>query len=711
MADWSQFRNEPLVAETANPPSENATQFASNDKWAQFRNETTKESTEIPGLFPNVKGMAQLGKAAWETIPGHKYLSGALSSVLPEVKEEPGFEVHKKAGEIIGAGTTIAALATPLGRAVNAVIGGATGFGAAAVTSGLTGGLYKVLDTAQKEGRMATEEEIRDEAALFIGLDGAVKLAGQIFKYARGQPAFGGPPKAPKLPKEKKLEAKTDLTPYEASKAATEALPKEPSKPGPFQEIRTTQPNRPESLRGRVTPGGRQFGIDIRTTPRHPNTEQSVLQAFPYEIHSARHGGELATNLIRTADETGFEAVNEAYRVSRAMNETIIATDPQLANRLRERINMVDNTLLPTNVQEGLRRDAEELLGNLVANEERMVLNNENLLVRQNVPTPQPVSNQQIIDTIQNIHHKMKFEYEHGEATNIYNLLISDLEQALARRAATSGEQGAIQANQHARETYRDWAEQFNTPTARRFRNLNKEDYESRFNFLKKPDNFRELEPILNQTQEGRELIGAVRTEIVEKELGKFMKNPRAATQRELERKLRELGEVLTDEQVDHIRAVFNRERATFNRRVREQPTLAKQEKQHEALTKKAAQDTGIEPEKFWKEMDTRTGIQKIRNDLKGKSVEYNAIRDVKGREIVYGGNTTPGTGKEMAARLRVSKNKDLMIELYDEETYKALLASAEELEGKQATREMIKYHAKKIGKNIAVKVVLGILF
>ncbi len=191
MVDWSQFKNTPIVTESPQNLEENTP--ASNDKWAQFRNEPPKESTEVPGLFPNVTGMAQLGKSAWEAIPGHKYLGGALSALLPEVKEEPGYEAHKKAGEIIGTGATIAALATPIGRAVNAVTAGATGSGL--VTAGLTGGLHKVIDTAAKEGRMPTEDEIRDEAALYIGFDGAAKLTGKIFNEARKY--VGGPPKVP----------------------------------------------------------------------------------------------------------------------------------------------------------------------------------------------------------------------------------------------------------------------------------------------------------------------------------------------------------------------------------------------------------------------------------------------------------------------------------------------------------------------------------
>jgi len=610
-------------------------------------------------------------------LPGKGFATGAikglgLKRLLPEEEQEP--KEGELPGRLTGEAIKYGSIAKALGPLTNTVLA-PLGTAGLITEAGLVGAGGGALTKLLEEGELPTSKETALEYAIGAGVGAAGKLIGSGVKKAKE--FFKPSGKAP-------LENITQ-TPYEVSKAAQEAIEK-PIKPGAFQEIHTTQPSKPESLRGRVSRGGQAFGINVRATPRHPNTEQSILQAFPYEIHSSRNGGQLATNLIRQADESGYQAVNEAYEISRVLNEHVHAVDPQLAQRLQQRISMVDNSLLPTGVQEGLRKDAQQLFDRLAVRNEAGQLNYR------------PVSNQQIIDTIQNIHHKMKFEFEHGEASNIYNLLLSDLEDALARRSLIAGEEAAVQANRNARDLYRSWAEEFNTPAARRFRNINKDDFEARFNFLKKSDNFIELRPILERSQEGRELIGAIQADIVEKELGQFMKNPRALTQRQLERKLRELSETLSERQVEHIREVFNRERAVFNRRVREQPTIAKQEKQREALTKKAAKDAGIEPEKFWKEMDSRSGIQKVRNELRNKPTEYNAIRDVKAREIIYGGKTTPGSGREMAERLRVSKNKDLMIELYSEKEYNDLLKALDDIGDKEAKKEMIKKALIKIG-------------
>lgn len=195
MADWSQFKSEPISTEA--PQQVDSSAPPSNDKWAQYKNKNPKESIEIPGLFPNVRGIAAYGKGIWEAIPGSKYLGGLVSEALPDVEVAPEHENHRTAGQLTGVATTIASLATPIGQAVSAITGGATGAGVAAVTSGLTGGIYKILKTADEEGRMPTEQEIAEEAATFIGLDGGFKLAGEVLKYVRGKPSFGGPPRAP----------------------------------------------------------------------------------------------------------------------------------------------------------------------------------------------------------------------------------------------------------------------------------------------------------------------------------------------------------------------------------------------------------------------------------------------------------------------------------------------------------------------------------
>jgi len=97
------------------------------------------------------------------------------------------------------------------------------------------------------------------------------------------------------------------------------------------------------------------------------------------------------------------------------------------------------------------------------------------------------------------------------------------------------------------------------------------------------------------------------------------------------------------------------------------------------ATQEKASDYLGKTPEKIEEMLNSRSGIRKLRTDLKGNPELFDKLAEEKTVEILKGGVVSGEriTGKTMFDSLRNKKNYDILTEIYGENTINQALIDA----------------------------------
>jgi hypothetical protein len=502
-----------------------------------------------------------------------------------------------------------------------------------------------------------------------------------------------------------------------------------------------------EPLQGRVsTLGGNMGPIPTATGPVAQTIENrigniispdSIAITAPNGRGNTTTAGEQLIAAVRANDAVDYQAVNEAYNLSRQLNARVELPVPNLVNSLRETQRQLLTIPKRSPPQDQLLNIVESIL------ERTAVVGEEGSIIGYN-----PINNNLLEEQAKAIRHFMDFNFEHGNTRGIFTPTINQIEDAIQMSANMVGDYAAAEANQNARAAYRQWALDYDNPYIRPIRDTRNFDYSKTFKSALDFDEFNMINNILERSNAGQQLSGIVRREAVEKHLAPFMENPRKVNPKEFNKTLRELRSIITPEEEQAIRIAFNEARRTPVIRAKKLPKFEIPEKKlkefptqqkipiFEKKPKQVAEITDVKipikglvkttpemqaaakklkktPEDLMRSADTPSGLKNLKSDLSGSDTGkklFDKIGKQKVREILFQGKVEHKfTGKELYETINKGENYALLVEILGEDAAADLLVTAKQIGEKRATVDAFKKFGSKVA-TIKTALLFGIL-
>ena len=519
-----------------------------------------------PSIHKNVKGLLAGAKGLVGSIPIAKY-SGILPALLAHMETPEGFESAEKAGGFFGEGAKVALSFHPAAK-VTSFLGSSAPVKYA--TAALAGAIYKTIDKLG-EGKMPTEQEIRNEVGTFVAMEGVFGLIGKGVKALINKGV-----KPPDITPELLTDIMTSEAPTTVSETANKALevlkaeqksfqaaqaPHVPP-PAPAPEVTTAKfpqsterpgksvelnmPKKAPSLEGRAKPEAhKNLGLKVELPHANPTPEQRALNPFKERVENLTQSGKAAKAIVEKEDKALYKTANEKFEISKKLNKAAKEEKPDLVKELTKIRKDISKIPEPSPVQKRLQNSIDTFVDSIVKKNK----NGEIVGFKK-------VANQTMIEQMQSWKQIVDYEFAHGDPANIYKLAIGALENSIEKSMV--GKE-AVAAWKEAKATYKEWAQTFNNDYVNPFRSATNKDYAKNFEKLTKDfDYFNQVAPVLERDAAGKQLIDSARREIVENTFGKFFKDPTSMTRKEALKELKELEAVLTPQQVKSVEEGIN---------------------------------------------------------------------------------------------------------------------------------------------------------
>ncbi len=540
------------------------------------------------------------------------------------------------------------------------------------IASALAAGGYETARKALEEGELISPQEL----AIHTGIGGAAPLAGKLAGkiWEKGKKLF-----TKESPAIAEGLGQISQTPFETAEETLGLLkgqtPSQRTIPTPVAPNRQAR-----SLQGRVTKQeANRLGLDIPTTQtsigQKQNLQDRVLNIFPTEVTNSTVAGKNLAQQVQAADSLAYKNVNNLYAKSRAVNEGISFTHPALIRDLEAISQDISRIADPSPIQRKLRQSVNKLVNRL----QKVKGKGEDQTIEF-----LEISNQDLIDQIQSWRQLVDYEFAHGDPHNIYKRAINAVQGAVEEASSLVGGE-AHEINQAAKNAYREWTTAFNEGDIRKLRNVQNVNFSENFNRSINIDDLNKLRPILSNTPEGTALLSGMERDLVNKELSSFLKNPGKFSQTEVNRKLRELGAVLSEDQINAIKQAIPETGTPFGRTARraEKPVPGKYEK--------------TVPEDVLNKMNSRTGIRELRQDLAKNTEQFDKLAKQKVKDILLEGSVEGvPTGDQLYQILNKTKNREILSELLGNDAYGAALAASRQIGKNKATKDQMVRFVKK---------------
>jgi hypothetical protein len=622
----------------------------------------------------------QLGEQAQEEI-GESIVSGAVPGFnrLAEQAREKGILPEKSISENQAVIPRLIGQAIPFGAAFKGA-GKLLSFMklnpaiAPYIEAGLAAAGFEAARKPLEEGEFASLGELTTHAGLGAGSVGAGKLIGKGINKIREQ--FGPQSKEITESLLKISPEEISQTPFETAEEALGVLKESTKVSNPevkksfLQEILEKPKGKSaEPLTGRVTKqNSHRIGLEIPTTKAPTTFEENVLKGFPVEVENSTKAGKSLAGKVQEADEKVYKEVNNLYAKSREANKNIVGAHPDLVSEMENIVNNINKIPDPSPIQIKLKRSAQRL-------EKRLAKRNE----EGTIEVYNDISNQDLIEQMQSWRQLIDYDFAHGDPHNIFKPAIKAIENAVTDAAEIVGGEAA-QLNRTAKNAYREWTELFNEGDIKKFRKGGNLNFSQNFKNSVNIDDINKLRPILDKTEEGKAILEGMQRELVDKELAQFMKDPRDINKRLFDKKLRELSEVLSPEQISHIEESFEEGLHKFGKKAK--LSIKENAKPVEGKYEKS------KPKDILKKMDDRSDIRELRQDLADNPKEFDKLAKQKVKSILLEGNVEGiPTGDQLYSILNKTSNKEILNELLGKEAYEAALSAARQLGKNNATK------------------------
>lgn len=325
--------------------------------------------------------------------------------------------------------------------------------------------------------------------------------------------------------------------------------------------------------------------IEIKTgvPPQEPVTSPHSLkrsvgkEISPTAFPNPRVASQAIRGEINSLSENQYKEINKAFDLARELNADISEIHPPFINKLEELVEEINKIPEPSSVQKDLRTIAKKFINRGTVKEKGKIVGYR------------PLDNASLIGQIQSNHQKIKHDYVQGQPANAYLHLNNLISEALESTAVSFPE--AVEAFRNAQSMYKNWADVFKSSEMMPWRDPARKDFISLLKKIENPDQLKAFEPILSQTPKGEKLYEMLVRDYVEKELEPFIQNPKKIGGLDFERKMREVGVVLSPSQRGAIEDMLYHEysKGKNYKRLKEQFDLA--EKGHQDLLKKQQED------------------------------------------------------------------------------------------------------------------------
>jgi hypothetical protein len=432
------------------------------------------------------------------------------------------------------------------------------------------------------------------------------------------------------------------------------------------------------------------------------------------KVTNTTNAGSANIEGVKANDSIDYDLVRLAYNVSDDLNAKVNQVPTQLVQQLRATAENIKAIPEPSPPQKQLLSVVEKILDKTQTVDEF-----------GNITGMLEINNRILQEQAKSLRYFMDFNFEHGNTRGIFSPTVRQIENAVENGAALAGNKAAVRASQEARSLYAEWADLYDNPYIRPYRDTRNFDYSKIFKGSLDVDEFNMLDKVLSRSNAGQQLSASTKRALVEKHLGKFIDNPHGANPDEFITALNELSAVISPHEKTAIQQTFVRARKApppvttrpqppkvkelpqanipLFKEKREVPPITqvkiplKQEVKPTSAMKLAAQEMKITPEKAMQLSKTPTGLKKLRADL-GEKV-FEDIGKYRVRDIYYGGNVKKiPTGKELKAAINKSDNYSILSEILGEKETADLLEAAEKVGDREASIENIQKIIKKVG-------------
>lgn len=493
------------------------------------------------------------------------------------------------------------------------------------------------------------------------------------------------------------------------------------------------------SLEGRVKEGGEQLPIKPEAPPKQTPVQEEVGNIiYPERIANKTEAGTKNIKAVRATDDADYKVVKNLYEVSDQLNEGVISEHPQLANELRAWIEDWSQMPNQTPIEQQRLASAKRLLNALLEKDEAGIAIGFS-----------EVSNKVILDQAKVLRNSLSYDFSHGNPEGILKPFIDALQDAAESAAMVAGNTEAVAANKAARTAYRKWAETYQNPFIRSLRNTKNKNPTKSFDKSLNIDDFNKLNDVLSRSYSGQQLADQTRRELVDKYVGKFLKETGRFDKEGFNAALRDLKPILKPGEEQSIRQAVNQSQKrpviiAEKVEVPKQPSApklkqgpetvripsykqpfrqhkapevvkipAKPEVKPTAAMKEAAKRMKITPEEAIAQTNSVTGLRNLKKSLVGSPSGQQIYRDIgkrKIREILYEGKVKHEfTGEELYRVINKADNFNVISEIIGEDAAVDLLESAKSIADKRATVESIKKVAKKFA-TVKAALMFGIL-
>ena len=456
------------------------------------------------------------------------------------------------------------------------------------------------------------------------------------------------------------------------------------------------------------------------TKPSLKNEVGNVVS--PNEITNSTNAGKANIEAVRANDQVDYRNVNQAYDRAKELGAAVETVHPNLAMDLLQERNILMQRIELTPPQQQKLDSINKILDRIA------VIGPEGTIIKLN-----PVSNNILEEEAKALRYYMDFHFEHGTARGILSPLTTSIEDSIIVASEFTGHGEAATANRHARNLYRQWAEDYDNPFLRKYRDNRKFDFSDTFKNSLHVDEFNALNNILQRSNAGQQLSNATRRALVEKNLGKFLDNPHGTNPIEFQEALNELSPVLSQEETSAIRQNYRnaRNQPPFVPKKPEAPETKEPPKLKTPLApekkviketkiplkkpvspndamKLASQQMDMSIEKIRSLSNTPTGLKQLKANT--SPATFKRIGEYKVKDILYKGNVKyHPKGRELADTINKVDNYDMLVEILGENETADLLQAAEKLGGQDVTVESVKKLLKK-GGTLGLLVNFGII-
>lgn len=271
------------------------------------------------------------------------------------------------------------------------------------------------------------------------------------------------------------------------------------------------------------------------------------------ELPNTTNSGIALEEAIHTNDATAYKPLDKLYRTSEKLNAAYEQTHAPLMQKLVNKVQEWEKIPAPSAPLQRAINDAKKMISELGES------------YNGNIVGYRPISNQNLIQQVQEWRKAADFEYPHGSDTGAIKSLISDVTTAIddTAKSLSSTPQGrkAVASWDKAKSAYSKWAEIFRNPVVDKWRKLTDKAYSKNYLSSLNLDDIRQLTPALELSADGQAQLQILKRRMAEKLLKEYFDLGGKFKKGEISEILSELESIYTQEEIKALKTAFEESR------------------------------------------------------------------------------------------------------------------------------------------------------